>query len=151
MTDQLTYEEIVERLAPCGIDCQRCVACAHGRVKSLATELRAALQGFERMAPGMSEHAPALAGYDRFAEVLDSFAQAPCPGCRSGGAPLPFCTAPACIKERGVDYCFQCSDYPCEHNAYPEELARRWRLQNDRMREVGVESYYRESLQKPRY
>jgi hypothetical protein len=30
-------------------------------------------------------------------------------------------------------------------------MAERWRSYNDRMREVGAEDYYRESLTRPRY
>ena len=50
-----------------------------------------------------------------------------------------------------MDYCFQCDEYPCSRTDYPENFDKRWRAINDRMREVGVEDYYRESLQTPRY
>ena len=32
-----------------------------------------------------------------------------------------------------------------------ESLDRRWRLYNDRMKEVGVEAFYEEVSQKPRW
>lgn len=67
------------------------------------------------------------------------------------GSPLPFCAARICYQEKGVDYCFQCDEYPCRRNGYPENLDRRWPEKIDRMREVGVEQFYRESLETPRY
>jgi hypothetical protein len=151
MEDQLSYQAILDKLAPCGIDCERCVAFARGRVKNLATELTTALEGFENMAPRVVDRVPALAEYERFVEILDFFAQATCAGCREGGSELPFCAARTCFREQGVDYCFQCTEYPCDRNTYPENLTRRWRSANDGMREVGVELYYRQSLERPRY
>ena len=35
-----------------------------------------------------------------------------CPGCR----PNEICPLPACAKERGLDFCFQCKDFPCKLN-----------------------------------
>jgi hypothetical protein len=147
----LTYEQILARLAPCGLDCHRCVMCADGVVRQGAEELSAELQGFEHMASQAADRVPALAGYREFADVLAFFAAASCSGCRQGGATLPFCAARTCFKEQGVDFCFQCGEYPCSRNTFPEELEKRWRANNDRMRAVGVERYYRESLTQPRY
>jgi hypothetical protein len=125
--------------------------CADGVIQRSATELATALEGFDAMAARMADHVPALAGYQQFAQVLDMFAGATCIGCRGGGSSLPFCAARRCYKEKGVDYCFQCEEYPCGFNDYPETFEKQWRTVNDRMREVGVEEYYRESLESPRY
>lgn len=103
------------------------------------------------MAPKVADRVPALAEYERFREILCLFAGADCPGCRAGGSPLPFCAARTCFREQKVDFCFQCDLYPCDRNQYPENLGQRWRACNDRMREVGAEQYYQESLEKPRY
>jgi hypothetical protein len=151
MEEQLTYQDIVARLAPCGLDCERCVMYAGGRVKNLATGLAEALQGFENMAPRVADRLPVLREYDRFIEVLKLFTKAECAGCRSGGPQLPFCAARTCFREQAVDFCFQCEEYPCERNAFPENMAQRWRSSNDRMREAGVEEFYTESLERPRY
>lgn len=151
MESDPTYKEILEKLAPCGLDCQRCVRYERGDIKRLATGLAQALEGFENMAPRVADRVPALCEYDRFAEILRLFAQADCAGCRAGGSQLPFCAARTCYREKGVDYCFQCEEYPCERNGYPEIMALRWRSYNDRMRDAGVEQFYREALDKPRY
>jgi hypothetical protein len=151
MEDQLTREDVVERLAPCGIDCERCIMYGRGRVKTLASGLAKALEGFENMAPRVADRLPPLREYDRFVDILRLFAGAECKGCRAGGPEMPFCSARTCFREQGVDFCFECSEYPCERNAYPQNLVERWRSCNDRMLEVGIEEYYRESLTRPRY
>lgn len=117
----------------------------------MAADLAAALEGFENVAPKLADRVPALSQCERFVEILGFFARAACTGCRARGAQLPFCAARTCYKEQGVDYCFQCSEYPCERNSYPENLARRWQANSDRMREVGVEQFYLESPDEPRY
>ena len=151
MEGQVTYEQVVERIAPCGIDCDRCVMYSRGGVKNLSTDLATALEGFQNMAPRVADRFPALQHYDNFAEVLGLFVGASCAGCRDGGCTLPFCAARTCFREQGVDFCSQCAEYPCQRNDYPENLEQRWRARNDRMREVGVERYYEESLETPRY
>jgi hypothetical protein len=151
MAERITYQDVVDRLAPCGIDCERCVRYEKGRIKGLATDLAAALEGFANMAAASADRVPALRDYDRFAEILGFFSGADCKGCRASGCPLPFCAARDCFREKAVDFCFQCDEYPCERNQYPEMMVRRWRAINDRMAEVGPEEYYRESLENPRY
>jgi hypothetical protein len=146
-----TYGEILNRLAPCGLDCRRCVMRAGGVIQQAAQELAAALEGFENMAARVAERVPALGGYRQFDEVLRLMAGASCVGCREGGATFPFCAARTCFREQAVDYCFQCGEYPCGRNQFPENFEQRWRENNERMRAVGVERYYRESLLKPRY
>jgi hypothetical protein len=151
MESELAYQDVVARLAPCGLDCERCVMYAEGRIKNLSAGLAQALEGFEKMAPRVADRLPALLEYDRFVEVLKLFTKAGCAGCRNGGSQLPFCAARTCFREQGVDFCFQCKAYPCERNAFPENIAQRWRSNNDRMREAGVEQFYVESLERPRY
>jgi hypothetical protein len=148
----MEYEDIVDRLAPCGLDCSRCIYYDGGIIKRSALELREALTGFDNVAPMVAKTmAPVLRHYGHFREVLDLFAGATCEGCRAGGPTLPFCAARVCFREKEVDFCFQCDEYPCGRNTYPPNLAARWRRYNDRMREVGVERFYEESLQRPRY
>lgn len=151
MSDETLYEEILRRLAPCGLDCYRCAMCGHGVIKRTAAELAAALEGYEDIAPRVAAREPVLEHYRRFADVLALFSRASCIGCRAGGSTFPMCAARTCFREQGVDFCFQCGEYPCERNQYPEMFQARWRANNDRMREVGVERYYQESLLEPRY
>lgn len=147
----MTSPELLDRFAPCGLDCSRCFARAGGAVQRPAAELLQALAGFEHLAPRVAQRAPVLAAYAQFHEVLAHLAQASCPGCRASGGFLPTCAARTCHSERGVDFCFQCDQYPCERNEYHSSLHDRWRRYNDRMREVGIEQFAVESAGQPRF
>jgi len=148
----MDYATIIERLAPCGLDCSRCLYFGTGKTKKYAAGLRQELQGFEKVAPMLAQRtAPALKDYDRFRSILDLLAGGECAGCRNGAACFEQCVALSCCREKGIDLCFQCMEFPCEKNHYPESLDRRWRAYGARMREVGVERFYRESLKRPRY
>lgn len=147
----MDYEVILRELAPCGLDCSRCAAYGEGEIKKLSTMLNGSLENFEKIAEKMAGHVPALAGFRQFKEVLEFFAGAVCPGCRSGGAQNPFCSAKSCYKEKGVDFCFQCEEFPCSKSGYHSQLRDKWIANNSRMREVGVDQYYREQKSRPRY
>lgn len=40
------------------------------------------------------------------------FVRKECPGCR----PNEFCPLPECAKEKGVELCFECKEFPCKLN-----------------------------------
>lgn len=142
---------MVKRLAPCGIDCQRCMRFIDGDIAGHARELSRLLTGFEKMAAMAAAHMPALAGYASFGAVLEFLSKASCTGCREGGMELPFCASRRCAPEKGIEFCFQCAEYPCKRNNYPPHLSAKWRTSNDRMKEIGVEAFYDEQLGTPRY
>ena len=50
-----------------------------------------------------------------------------------------------------MDFCFQCDEFPCHKANFDRHLERRWRQMNERMGEIGVEAYYEESKDLPRY
>jgi len=148
----MDYSTILEHLAPCGIDCSRCVYFGAGEVKAHSAALLRALADYEKVVPAHAKAiAPVLGDYDRFKAVLTHFAAGECAGCRNGAPCFEFCAARTCFKEKGVDFCFQCAEFPCDKNHYPGSLDRRWREFGARMQEVGVERFYEESLGKPRY
>lgn len=147
----MEYGAILQELAPCGIDCSRCAACEKGEIKRLSVMLDNSLASFEKVAEKMARFVPALAGYPQFKEVLEFFARAGCPGCRAGGGQNPHCAARNCFREKGVDFCFQCGEFPCSKNDYDHQLAEKWLQSNNRMKEAGVEKFYLEQRARPRY
>jgi hypothetical protein len=150
--ETVDYATAVERLAPCGLDCARCLYFGEGKTQTYAEGLRRDLEGFEKVAPMLARRtAPVLQDYDKFSAILDLLAGGECVGCRKGAPCFESCVARTCFREKGVDFCFQCAEFPCDRNHYPESLDRRWRAYGARMREVGVERFYEESLRKPRY
>jgi len=147
----MDYEELLKRLAPCGLDCMRCADYQNGEIKQLAMRLKELLSNYGRVAKVKSRLDSVFEHYAHFETVLTLFSQAPCGGCRSSRpvCPVP-CAAGDCHKEKGVDFCFQCEEYPCENPTFPV-LKDRWRQKNDRMREIGVIEFYDEQSKSPRY
>jgi hypothetical protein len=147
----MDYEDIVKRLAPCGLDCARCADYDKGEIKELSLKLSSLLRNYGRVAKLKSDGVPAFANYPQFEEILTLLSNGSCGGCRSENLRCPIdCRAPTCHKEKGVDFCFQCSEYPCE-NPTDRRLIDRWKQRNDRMKEIGVVQFYEEQSKLPRY
>ena len=144
-------EKIIKEFAPCGIDCSRCVKFAGGTVVESSGALLAALEGFESMAERMKDKVPALASYPAFRAVLEFLSAGSCRGCRSGDSQFPLCSAKDCHREKGVNFCFECGEFPCRRNSYPPDFEKRWIERNTVMRDGGLEKFCTESKMKPRY
>lgn len=144
-------EKILYDLAPCGLDCSRCVSYKHGRIKELSKELAEHLTNFSARAEKMSAFVPVLKEYGTFEQILDFLMNGDCKGCRQGDGKYPDCAAKDCAREKKVNFCFECDEYPCKRNKYPEALEKRWIKNNDRMKEIGVKEYYSEQKKRPRY
>lgn len=147
----MNYEEVVHKIAACGLDCSRCADYKYGEIGELSAKLFNLLSGYERLAKIKTKINPAFEGYDQFREVLNIFAKASCSGCRSDNNKCPIdCHAKTCHKEKGIDFCFQCDEYPC-NKQFQGKLRDRWIENNNRMKEIGAEKYYIEQNKKPRY
>lgn len=147
----MDYQQIVKEIAPCGLDCQRCAAYSQGEIKELSAQLLSKLGKYERLAKIMSAKQPAFAQYQSFKDILTFFSQASCDGCRSNASACPVdCLAKTCHKEKGVDFCFQCKEFPCTGQNNPM-LRKRWLQKNNRMKEIGVVEFYHEQKKLPRY
>lgn len=44
-----------------------------------------------------------------------------------------------------------CSKYPCNPTTYNESLTRIWREKNDNMKNKGIDDFYIDQKEKPRY
>jgi hypothetical protein len=145
------YCEALERLAPCGLDCSRCADCAGGEIQSLSGRLVRLLSGYARVARVKQEKRPVFAGYSQCEEVLNTFAQAACSGCRGDNCLCPIdCVVRPCTRERGLDFCFQCGDFPCAKDVNAQ-IRERWLTFNRRMKEIGAAAFCEEQAQRPRY
>lgn len=149
----MSYQEAVTCLAPCGLDCSRCADYEKGEIKQLSQRLSELLNNYERVAKMKAPHKPAFENYAQFEEIVAHFSRASCGGCRSENVQCPIsCAAKTCHKEKGIDFCFQCDEYPCEKQfASMNGLRNRWILNNDRMKETGVVGFYEEQKKLPRY
>lgn len=147
----MKYEDILQVLAPCGLNCRKCMANRQGDIKRTADELRRLLGDFDKYAARFSAFLPTFKNYPAFKELLTQFTQGDCRGCRAGGCKLPNCGVLACSRAKEVDFCGQCDEFPCEKTTFDADLRRRWIHMNTRIKEVGVEAYYEETKDLPRY
>ena len=147
----MKYEDMLERLAPCGLNCGKCVAYAKGEIRFHSEKLKDLLGSFDGYAERFKRFRPVFEHYPAFKALLEHFTKAECRGCRAGDCTYPNCGVAACYKDKGVDFCFQCDEFPCAKTNFDENLKARWIAMNIRMKEVGVERYFEESKDAPRY
>ena len=150
----MDYEHIKLRLAPCGLHCGKCFTFIDGDISKLSTRLKESLGNFdvyaERFVDLLNE--PVFNKYSDFKELLNYFSSAKCGGCRQEKCKiLKSCQVRHCHEKKGVDFCFQCSDFPCENTGFDKHLHERSVNINIRMKEIGVEKYYDEIKDKSRY
>jgi hypothetical protein len=144
-------EEILKTLAPCGLNCRKCIANNDGEIKNVSVRLQELLGSFDRYAERFSDFLPVFKNYPAFKELLAYFIKADCGGCRAGACKYPNCGVRDCYKQKAVDFCFQCDEFPCEKSNFDPDLKHRWIQMNNRMKDIGVESYFQESRNLPRY
>lgn len=145
---------MLERIAPCGLHCGRCFAFADGEVRRAAGDLKRSLGNFgsyaARFVTVLQE--PRFARYPDFQEFLTLLTETSCRGCRKEACKLfKSCNVRRCSAEHGVEFCYQCERFPCADTGLDENLYRRHVDINRRIREIGLESYYEEVRDKPRY
>lgn len=148
------YEFIKSRLSPCGLHCGKCFAFAEGEITLLSKQLKDALGNFdvyaERFVSLLEE--PVFFKYSDFKVLLQYFSETKCKGCRKEKCILfKSCKVRECSENRNVDYCFQCTDFPCDNTGLDEHLHKRSVGINQQMKEMGVEAYYNNVKDKPRY
>ncbi len=147
----MNYLDVVKRLAPCGLDCSRCASYANSEIQRLSRELKEQLGNFGRIARLRAEDEPVYNNYPQFLEMLDVFIESNCSGCRGDNDLCPItCRAKECVKEKGIDFCFQCDEYPCQE-MLEGYLGKRFKRFNDEMKEKGAVEYYIRQVQNPRY
>ncbi|GBF34973.1 hypothetical protein DCCM_4094 [Desulfocucumis palustris] len=148
----MDYDEVLKQLSPCGLDCGRCADYENGEIRKLSAKLLQALgKNYNIVAKMKSDKNPIFKNYSNFKEILSSFSQASCTGCRGENDLCPIqCTAKICNREKGIDFCFQCTDYPCDKQ-FSGKLKELWITINNRMKEIGVVEYYFEQVKLPRY
>jgi hypothetical protein len=101
----------VAKIAYCGLDCEGCGERTEEK-RDRARKLQSFVPEMDLYVQYLQD--PRYKGWSVFKEVLSAIAEHPdCPTCRHGGG-LPGCEARKCAKERGVTFCYMCSDFPCE-------------------------------------
>ena len=150
----MVNDNILEAMGPCGLNCQKCFAHVDGEIRKYSMKLKEKLGNFEPYAKRFETllNNPIFGKYPDFKAMLDYFASENCKGCRKENCKLfADCGVRPCHQQKEVDFCFQCEEFPCENTNFDENLHKRWIELNNNIREKGIESYYNESKDKPRY
>ena len=130
-------------IAYCGLYCGHCYSRTHivPTAKKLIEQMQA--QGFESFGPYMPD-------YIEFRRFMDMLIDADgCPGCRQDGG-SPGCNMRVCAREKQVEACPLCNEYPCEKFAWLETSTAYPMLENDNqlMQERGLGTW--KTVQKER-
>ncbi len=146
--------DVESKLGPCGINCEKCFAFKHGDIRKYSGKLKESLGNFEVYAKRFTEllEEPCFANYPDFDEMLDHFSSGECEGCRKAVCKLfKSCNVRECYKLKGVSFCFECAEFPCNKTGFDEHLKQRWIKINNRMKRIGAEAYYKETQEGSRY
>lgn len=150
----MNYKDIKNRIEPCGLHCGKCFAFSEGDISKYSKKLKNSFGNFDahvgRFVDLIQE--PVFKMYPEFKLLLTYFSIEDCEGCRKEQCRLfKGCLVRECHIRKGVDFCFQCSEFPCNKTGFDEHLHKRSVNINNRMKEVGVEENYNEIKDKPRY
>lgn len=150
----MAYDDILNALGPCGLNCEKCFAHRDGEIRKYSLKLLEKLGNFEVYAERFETllNNPVFKKYQDFKIMLEHFASENCQGCRRETCRLfKECGVRNCYRLKNVDFCFQCADFPCKNTNFDEHLEKRWMLINRRMQEIGIEKFFIETKDKPRY
>lgn len=150
----MIYPEILDLLGSCGLNCSRCFAYTDGEIKKLCAGLKENLGNFDIYAARFEDllDEPVFKKYPDFKVMLNFFANVQCKGCRNDECKLfTACNVKQCSKDHSIDFCFECNEFPCKKHGFDEHLEKRWISINNRMKEIGVDAYYLEIKDIPRY
>jgi hypothetical protein len=136
-------DEDLQFVTYCGLYCELCAERA--RIPQRAAALQEAMAG--EGWPYWGHTVPGFAAFWAFLEKLH--ADGGCPGCRAGGG-FPECQMRVCARERGLEMCNQCPDFPCDHiealgARYPTLVA-----DNQRLQAVGLDQWLDEQRERAR-
>lgn len=150
----MTTDSIKKTIAPCGLCCETCFAHINGDIRKLSVQLREKLGNFhihaERFEKLLQE--PIFNKYPDFIKMLDYFASENCHGCRNEQCKLfKNCGVRPCHQEKGVDYCYQCDEFPCDRTNFDENLYQGWIAINEIIRRNGIKEYCEGARTRPRY
>jgi len=88
-----------------------------------------------------------VGNYNEFVKVLKWLASQdkPCKGCRFGGgwSWWPDCPVRDCVLQKGLDFCYQCKDFPCLKLQEEPLLDRKREMIeiNDKIKAIGIENW----------
>ncbi len=147
-------EQIKDCLAPCGLCCETCFAHVDGDIRNYSLKLKEKLGNFQINAKRFETllDNPVFKKYIDFKEMLDYFASKNCKGCRNEQCRLfKDCGVRPCHQEKGIDFCYQCDEFPCDRTNFDTGLYKGWVMINEKIKKIGLENFYEKTRTRPRY
>lgn len=147
-------DSLTDKFGPCGLLCEKCFAFNKGPIQFHAEQLKINLGAFDNYATRFVTllNEPIFNNYSDFKTLLNLLSSNNCQGCRKQECHLfQDCKVRNCYKEKAVEYCFECPDFPCENTGFDDNLKDRWLNINHKIREIGLENYYNLLKDKSRY
>jgi hypothetical protein len=130
--------EELEQVTYCGLYCGLCAQ--RNRIPHRAGELREAMQK-----EGWDFWAKEMPGFNEFWLFLNDLSESDSRhSCRAGTCGPPFCGIRKCARQKGIDACPFCDDYPCHRilglaKGYVMMLA-----DGARMKDIGIAAWVQE-------
>ena len=122
----------------CGLYCGLCsLKC---RIPQRAQALHDSMQK-----DGYDHWGQNIPGFTEFWEFLDRLVESESKrSCREGTCGAPFCTIRKCAREKNIDICISCEDYPCNRidgiaEGYPTLLS-----DGKRIKDIGIAGWIEE-------
>lgn len=144
-------DELLRLIAPCGLMCHTCDAMEDGVVNKAAKKLLFVLGSYDSFLKSCPGSRPISGKYPDFKEVLEYLANVKCKGCREDHCLGSDCIVPECVKGKGIDFCYQCEDFPCDQTGFSDDLRAKWIRKNNKLKEIGMAVYFEEEKQIPHY
>lgn len=133
-----TVSEKTAYVTYCGLYCGLCSVRS-----SIPRQARALRDGMAR--DGFDQWGQDMPNFKEFWAFLNQWCDLKncCPGCRQDGG-NPFCEIRTCARQRQIELCPMCEDYPCSHittlsKTYPTLIT-----DGERLKEWGLERWLRE-------
>lgn len=140
---------IIDAIAPCAFCCFTCAAKNGGVIAETSTNLVHYLEGYYEFT---KRNLPfSRRSYSRKVKFLinelEHMSERPCNGCRAGSDKrccIPNCFISECVKIHSVDFCGECSEFPCEKASefFKGDTYTQWMLNNESIKNDGAEKYY---------
>ena len=139
--------------------CSTCTGCKYGDISVHSKELLRLLEGHKEFLEKnlKNEYRYKLDEFIVFQNKLKKYAYSKCGGCREGGASgcsIRGCFINECVKEHNVNFCGECSLFPCgkvNNTVFKDNVIKKWYDGNTRIKQIGIDSYYEERKNIPHY
>lgn len=145
--EKISRDTILNAIAPCAFCCYTCNAMKGGIIEESSKTLNNYLEGYYEFGKANRMPRKYIKKIKEFSEQLEKMSARPCGGCRNGANEkccIPNCFILECAAKHGVDFCGECSEFPCEsaETFFKDATLTQWKNNNERIKKYGAEDYF---------